>query len=77
MKYLHTMVRVLDLEKSLHFYRDLLGLKVTRKTDVEAGRFTLVYLTLKMESLSGVNLVGPTRAIYLWSQLWSFGICCR
>ena len=44
MKYLHTMVRVLDLEKSLHFYRDLLGLKVTRKTDVEAGRFTLVYL---------------------------------
>ena len=44
MKYLHTMVRVLDLEKSLHFYRDLLGLKVTRKTEVEAGRFTLVYL---------------------------------
>ena len=44
MKYLHTMVRVLDLEKSLYFYRDLLGLKVTRKTEVEAGRFTLVYL---------------------------------
>ena len=44
MKYLHTMVRVLDLDKSLHFYRDLLGLTVTRRTEVEAGRFTLVYL---------------------------------
>lgn len=44
MKYLHTMVRVLDLEKSLHFYRDLLGLVETRRTEVEAGRFTLVYL---------------------------------
>lgn len=44
MKYLHTMVRVTDLEKSLEFYRDKLGLVETRRHVVEAGRFTLVYL---------------------------------
>lgn len=44
MRYLHTMVRVKDLEASLHFYRDLLGLVQTRRMDSEAGRFSLVYL---------------------------------
>jgi lactoylglutathione lyase len=44
MKYLHTMVRVTDLEESLHFYRDLLGLEETRRIDNEKGRFTLVFL---------------------------------
>mgnify|MGYP000921085036 CR=1 FL=1 len=44
MRYLHTMVRVKDLEASLHFYRDLLGLVETHRMDSEAGRFTLVYL---------------------------------
>lgn len=44
MKYLHTMVRVTDLERSLHFYRDLLGLKELRRMDNERGRFTLVFL---------------------------------
>lgn len=44
MKYLHTMVRVTDLDASLRFYRDALGLEVTRRHDAPAGRFTLVYL---------------------------------
>ena len=44
MKYLHTMVRVTDLDASLHFYRDLLGLKETRRIENEKGRFTLVFL---------------------------------
>jgi lactoylglutathione lyase len=44
MNYLHTMVRVTDLEKSLHFYRDLLGLTELRRIDNERGRFTLVFL---------------------------------
>ncbi len=44
MKYLHTMVRVTDLDESLHFYRDLLGLEETRRIDNEKGRFTLVFL---------------------------------
>ena len=44
MKYLHTMVRVTDLDASLAFYRDALGLDVVRRSEHEAGRFTLVYL---------------------------------
>ncbi len=43
MKYLHTMVRVLDLEKSLAFYR-LLGLEETRRYENDQGRFTLVFM---------------------------------
>ena len=44
MKYLHTMVRVHDLEESLGFYRDLLGLVETGRYESEEGEFTLVYL---------------------------------
>ncbi len=44
MRYLHTMVRVTNLDASLRFYCDLLGLKEQRRVDVEAGRFTLVFL---------------------------------
>jgi len=43
LKYLHTMVRVKDLEKSLAFF-ELLGLKETRRSDRPAGRYTLVFL---------------------------------
>ena len=44
MKYLHTMVRVSDLEASLDFYCDKLGLEEVRRYENEAGRFTLVFL---------------------------------
>lgn len=44
MRYLHAMVRVLDLEKSLHFYCHQLGLQEMYRRDYEQGRFTLVYL---------------------------------
>ena len=44
MKYLHTMVRVTDIEQSLRFYRDALGLELLSRRDNEAGRFTLVFL---------------------------------
>lgn len=44
MKYLHAMVRVRDLEKSLAFYCDALGLVENRRKDYPDGRFTLVYL---------------------------------
>jgi lactoylglutathione lyase len=44
MRYLHTMVRVADLEAALDFYVNKLGLVQTRRNDYEAGRFTLVYL---------------------------------
>ena len=44
MQYLHTMVRVRDLEASLDFYCDKLGLAQVSRMDNEAGRFTLVFL---------------------------------
>ena len=50
MRYLHTMVRVKDLEASLHFYRDLLGLVQTRRMDSEAGRFSLIYLAAPQDT---------------------------
>ena len=44
MRYLHTMVRVTDIDASLSFYRDLLGMTEIRRTENEKGRFTLVFL---------------------------------
>ena len=44
MRYLHTMIRVSDLEESLDFYCKKLGLVETRRRDSEAGRYTLVFL---------------------------------
>ena len=44
MRYLHTMVRVADLDAALDFYVGKLGLVETRRTDNEKGRFTLVFL---------------------------------
>ncbi len=44
MRYLHTMVRVTDIEESLGFYRDKLGLKEVRRMDNEKGRYTLIFL---------------------------------
>ncbi len=47
MQYLHTMVRVKDLERSLDFYCNKLGLIETRRYDNEKGRFTLIFLAAK------------------------------
>lgn len=44
MRYLHTMVRVKDLDAALHFYCDLLGLEEFSRKDSEKGRYTLVFL---------------------------------
>jgi len=44
MRYLHTMVRVTDIEQSLDFYCNKLGLVEIRRIDSEAGRFTLIFL---------------------------------
>ena len=44
MKYLHTMVRVTDINASLHFYCEALGLSLRSRRDSEAGRFTLLFL---------------------------------
>ncbi|HEU5468144.1 MAG TPA: VOC family protein [Steroidobacteraceae bacterium] len=56
MKYLHTMVRVGDLDKSLHFYRDLLGLRELRRVDNKQARFTLVFLAAPGDDSAQVEL---------------------
>lgn len=56
MKYLHAMVRVRDLDASLRFYRDALGLVETRRRDYPEGRFTLVYLAAPANPESEVEL---------------------
>ncbi len=43
-KFLHTMLRVRDLDGSIAFYRDLLGMKELRRNEVTAGRYTLVFM---------------------------------
>ena len=59
MRYLHTMVRVKDLEASLHFYRDLLGLVQTRRMDSEAGRFSLIYLAAAQDTARAEAEMSP------------------
>ncbi|NLY85620.1 MAG: lactoylglutathione lyase [Tissierellia bacterium] len=44
-KFLHTCIRVMDLEKSLKFYKEALGLKETKRKDFPEEEFTLVYLS--------------------------------
>jgi lactoylglutathione lyase len=56
MKYLHTMVRVTDIEQSLHFYRDALGLAEVSRKDYPQGRYTLVFLAAAGDSAAQVEL---------------------
>ena len=56
MKYLHTMVRVSDLEKSLDFYCNKLGLENLGRFDIEAGRFSLVFLAAPGQKEAQVEL---------------------
>jgi len=56
MKFLHTMVRVADLDQSLDFYCNKLGLKEVRRSEYPAGRFTLVYLAAEETPEAEVEL---------------------
>lgn len=56
MKYLHTMVRVSDLDASLDFYCEHLGLRELRRRDSEQGRFTLVFLAAPGDENAQVEL---------------------
>lgn len=62
MKYLHTMVRVSDLDESLDFYCRKLGLVELRRHEVEAGRFTLVFLAAPGDEDAQVELT------YNWDE---------
>jgi lactoylglutathione lyase len=68
MKYLHTMVRVTDLEESLDFYCNKLGLVELNRKDVPQGRFTLVFLAAPGDDSAQVELT------YNWdSEVYSGG----
>jgi lactoylglutathione lyase len=56
MKYLHTMVRVTDIDASLAFYRDALGLQLLSRRDNEGGRYTLVFLCAPGDNTAQVEL---------------------
>ena len=56
MKYLHTMVRVTDLDESLDFYCNKLGLVESGRHESEAGRFTLVFLSAPGDESAQVEL---------------------
>ena len=56
MKYLHTMVRVTDLDASLRFYRDALGLQELARKDIPQGRYTLVFLAAPGDESAQVEL---------------------
>ena len=66
-KYLHTMVRVKDIEASKKFYCDLLGLEEVRRMDNEAGEFTLVFLAPPGQTEAQVELT------YNWGSDEDYG----
>jgi lactoylglutathione lyase len=56
MKYLHTMVRITDIEKSLDFYVNKLGLKEIRRIENENGRYTLIFLAAPGDESAQIEL---------------------
>lgn len=67
MRYLHTMIRVRDLDESLDFWVNTLGLVETRRVDNEKGRFTLVFLAAPEDVSSAQELKAPVLELtYNW-----------
>ena len=67
MRYLHTMVRVEDVDASMRFYCELLGMKETRRIESEKGRFTLIYLAPPADEASTkANKAPELELTYNW-----------
>jgi lactoylglutathione lyase len=67
MRYLHTMVRVTDIQKSLDFYCTKMGMVETRRIDSEAGRYTLVFLAAAEDKAKGIADKAPLLELtYNW-----------
>jgi lactoylglutathione lyase len=56
MKYLHSMVRVTDVDASLRFYVDALGLEVIRRNDYPQGKYSLIFLAAPGDSTAQIEL---------------------
>lgn len=68
-RYLHTMIRVSDLEKSLDFFCHLLGLQESHRMESESGRFTLVYLYAPYDEASAISQHAPMLELtYNWDS---------
>jgi len=69
MRYLHTMVRVKDLDASLHFYKTLMGLEEIRRIENDKGRFTLVFLAARDDvSQAKENMAPCIELTYNWDS---------
>ena len=67
MRYLHTMVRVTDIDRSLDFYCAKLGMKEVRRTESEQGRFTLIFLAASEDEAAGREVKAPlVELTYNW-----------
>lgn len=67
MRYLHTMVRITDIEASLDFYCNKLGMQEVRRIENEQGRFTLIFLAASEDVESGKNNKAPLLELtYNW-----------
>jgi lactoylglutathione lyase len=64
MKYLHTMVRIENIEESLHFYCTVLGLKEIKRKESEEGKYTLIFLGAENSS----NETGLLELTFNWDQ---------
>lgn len=74
MRYLHTMVRVTDLEQSLDFWCDKMGMIETRRIDVPEGKFTLVFLAGNADmDMAKVNNAPELELTYNWSSDEEYG----
>ena len=72
-KYLHTMVRVKDIETSLNFYCNLLGLKEIRRKDNEQGKFTLIFLAPPDQPDSMIELTYNWDSSEIYTEGRNFG----
>ncbi|GMB82672.1 VOC family protein [Shinella zoogloeoides] len=69
MRYLHTMVRVKDVDKSLHFYCTLFGLEEVRRIENEKGRFTLIFLAASEDLAAARENAAPCLELtYNWDS---------
>ena len=69
MEYLHTMVRISDIDKSLDFYVNKMGMKEVRRVENEKGRFTLIFLAADEDVAKAADTKAPLLELtYNWDE---------